>query len=471
MTTAGSSLNTRLAVGLAGLGSLVILWTALCTVPGIAWNPPRLAPSYALVEGLNIYATRASGAHLGWTYGPVFALWGVPAALVPQITCSLLAWALLNSVAIFVPAWLVLRDAADSRGGAWQGLALFAVLMLSNALTQQQFFFIHVDGLCIGLGTLACWSLRRAALGRGGHYLHLTALAVILAIWTKQVAVSLAPGLFLWLWWTGQSRLMRPLFLWLVVYGGAITGGFFLWFGGEALLFNLWLIHAQTPTKGGWALLGSEILRMLWSSGVWVVTAALLACLPRARAAEAESADVSLLKLLACVAVCHLPLGLAAVLQAGGGLNSVHSLNYLVLMIALWLMRLLRPGNAAAASGVALWFIVVLGLGMAYAHTVKRGTVWLPYRGQEELLATARANAGRMYFPWNPLLTLITDKKIYPFDDALYCLSLAHLDPPVAAVRAAVPAGAVLCYVEPSQSHFALRYFPPNVGGSPAAKP
>lgn len=467
MKPGGQSLPVRGALWLGALGSLALLWSALCTVPGLQWNPPRLAPSYALAEGLNIYATRASGAHLGWFYGPVFALWGVPAAWVPQITWSFAVWALLNYLAIFLPAWLVLRDAAGDARTGLQGLVLYAVLLLANVITQSLVFTIHVDGLCVGLGTLAGWSLHRAVAGRGLRYLHLAAIFLVLAVWTKQVAVSLVPGVFLWLWWSRQTRLMQPLFLWLVVYAGIVTAGFFLWFGGEELLFNLWLVHAQNPRKGGGPLLGAEMLRLGWTAGVWWLAAALLLLPPRTRPAGREAAGTAFLRLLGCLVLSHLPLGLAAMLKAGGGLNSLHSLNYLVLLLALWLMLRLqsgetpgRPERGPVAPAWALAAVVVAGLGAAFYHADRQNACWLPYRGQEKLLALARTKAGQVYFPWNPLLTLVTDKKIYPFDDALYCLDLARLGLPLAAVRAAVPPKAILYYEEPAQSHFALNYFP-----------
>jgi hypothetical protein len=468
MTAAGTFHRNKgidLALWLAAAGVLAILWSALCTVPGLYWNPPRLAPSYALAGGLNIYATPDAGPYLGWVYGPMFALWGVPAAWVPQITWSFVVWALLNYLAMLVPVWLVLRDAAGSGRLAGQGLLLYLVLFLANAVTQSLVFLIHVDGLCFGFGTLACWGLHRAAFGRGLRYLHLAALAVILAIWTKQVAISLVPGLFLWLWWMRRTRLMPPLLLWLVVYGGGVTAGFFRWFGGEALLFSLWQVHVLNPLKGGWSLLGGEILRMLGSGGVWLAAAALLALAPR-RAAGAEPGGSGWFKLLGCVALCHLPLGLAAVIKAGGGINSVHSLYYVLLLLALALMRLLEPGRrpgpgtAWISPAVVIAGVVALGLGHAFYLVVDRGAVWRPYRGQEAMLHMARMAAGHMYFPWNPLLTLITDKKIYPFDDALYCLWLSGLEVPVARVRDSLPPGVVVFYEEPAQSHFALNYFP-----------
>lgn len=55
----------RVAMWLAAPGVAALLWSALCTVPSVAWNAPRLAPSFALAYGLPIYALRDSGMQLG----------------------------------------------------------------------------------------------------------------------------------------------------------------------------------------------------------------------------------------------------------------------------------------------------------------------------------------------------------------------------------------------------------------------
>ncbi len=103
--------------------------------------------------------------------------------------------------------------------------------------------------------------------------------------------------------------------------------------------------------------------------------------------------------------------------------------------------------------------VTVIGLAIGFGLTLKRQPVWTPYRGQEELLATVRNSPGKLYLPWNPLVTIIAERKIQPFDEALRYLWMAGLEPPRAAIKAAVPEGAFLIYDEPCQSHFALNYF------------
>ena len=200
----------QVALLLAAAGLAAILYSSFCTVPGVQWNAPRLAPAFAIAEGLNPYATRESAAQLGWTYGPVFPLWSWPATLAGNLTASFLAWAALNLCAVVFPAWLILRELAPGRA-AW---VWFGALLVGNEITWTQLFTIHVDGLCVGLGLLACWSLRRAAAQPAARWLHLAALGLALAVWTKQVALSLVPALFGWAWVAGHRALAGRLLLW-----------------------------------------------------------------------------------------------------------------------------------------------------------------------------------------------------------------------------------------------------------------
>lgn len=82
----------------------------------------------------------------------------------------------------------------------------------------------------------------------------------------------------------------------------------------------------------------------------------------------------------------------------------------------------------------------------------------MPSRYQQEQLEFARAHLGRVYYPWNPLVTIITDHRIYPTEDALYYLWLTNQVPPAAAVAAAVPKQAIVIYHEPEPAGFAAAF-------------
>jgi hypothetical protein len=158
-------------------------------------------------------------------------------------------------------------------------------------------------------------------------------------------------------------------------------------------------------------------------------------------------------------------MGLAASLLVDAGINSIHAPVYLlVAMLVVGGSAAMQPDGTLETGGIRRLRFMLGGLcfvGMvAAAHIVwQRQIVWKPDRSQEVLLAIVRRDPGKVYLPWNPLVTIIAERKIYPFDEGLRYLWMARLEPPRAAIQAAVPEGAFILYQEPCQSHFALNYF------------
>ncbi len=447
---------------------LILAWSMLCSAPGIPWNAVRLSPSFALARGLPIYALRDSGAHLGWVYGPVFPLWFTPAGLTDNPTTGLMLAAAWNIVALVLPIFIALRVAlgAAQRAVIWQMTLLGTVLLLANPITNSAFYYMHVDALCVGWALVACAALHARAVRGWAPGLPVAALAVALAVATKQVAVVLLPATILWLWREGHTRLLWPWLFWLATICGGLAVVFFACFGPEELLFNAWLLFSRMPWRGGWGQLGANALEVFQSCWLWWTGAGLGWLVVRARWREHLTAEAgAFARLLGWVALVQAPLGLTASLLVDAALNSIHSTSYLLVAGLVVAGSLLARGNAVANSPLGLRQYLMLGLvaGVGLVTDVKlvidRGVVWTPFHGQEELLAMVRRTPGKIYLPWNPLVHLIAERKIYPFDEALRYLWLARLEPPRAAIRAAVPEGAFIFYQEPSQSHFALNYF------------
>ncbi len=462
----------RFGLALAAAGWLALVWNALCTVPGVPWNPARLAPSFALARGLPIYALRDSGAHLGWIYGPVFPLWYLPVTLTDNPTLALVFAGLINLATLLLPPALVLAAAGVARGRGLAAATLTAaVLLAGDHSLWAGYYFVHVDAVCIALGVAGCVALHRAALHGGRRWLHLAALGVVLAFWTKMLALPLFLALPLWLW-RERRELVGALLFALLLWGGLVSLAVLACFGPEEIFFNGWLFHARNPWVGGGALLWENTGKVLGYAWVWLALLLWLwgdglAASPAARRLPARAA--SLVRLLLWAAVCQLPLGLIAPLKSGGTLGSLHSVEWAMLaaMVALW-HRWSQPGGMGEAVRPAMIFAlaVLASLVMAGCSIFEFEGVWTPYRGLETDLALARAQAGRIYFPWNPMLTIITERRVYPLDDALYGLATAGLEPPPEKIRAAVPAGAALIYYDNAQSRFAERYFQP-----PAVRP
>ncbi len=458
----------RLGMGLAMLGLAPLLWCVLCTAAssGFPWNAARLAPSFALAYGLPIYALRDSGQQLGWIYGPGFVIWNLPATLFQSPTYALFLAAVWNVLTWLVPFGLILRAAGVVNGWmVFASAAYCGVLVLGSSATNYMFSFVHVDALCVGAGLVACLALHRAATEGNARWLHLAAAGAVASFWTKQTAIMLVPAMFAWLWQEGHRRMWWPLFFWCVVYAAASTLVFFIYFGAPEILFNLWLVNVRKPWRGGPVFLAAELGRMFFATWAWLPLAVLVGWLRRTTDEPRAPFEAgALVRLLLWCAVTQLPLGIAAALKDGGGLNSLHSLHYLQLVLLIFtfhaLTRRRRGKTHRWLVPGCLWLAAVaVPLGNAAVYVSDPGFRWTFSHRQELLVKLAREQPGRFYFPWNPLATLIAEHKIQPLDDALYCLWNEHLEPPVEKIREAVPRDPIILYEEPAQSHFALRYF------------
>lgn len=453
--------------GVAGV-LLVFLWSVVCTVPALPWNAARLAPSFALARGLPIYALRDEGAHLGWFYGPGFPLWNLPLGFMENPTWALMAFAVWNAATWLLPLYFVVRVVLGGRPSvAVRATLCGAVLLWANPVTAGVFYFVHVDGLCVASVLLAAVALHAAAVRGWKPGLPLAAVAVALAIATKQLAVVFLPATFVWLWREGHARLIRAWLFWLVVVGGATAVVLFAGFGAEQLLFNGGWVPGRTPMRGGWALLVTQVVDVVVSGWLWWLAAGLGWWWARrtGRGRTLLTAEAgALVRLLLWAALWQAPLGLLASLKEGGGLNSVHAIPYVLVAGVVVIGAAIAAHDRSDEAKRSAWpvrglaAVMVVGLAAAARSDVVRNAEWTPYRSLDRWLEQAKSSPGKIYFPWNPLITIISDRKVYPFDDAVKCLWIAKLEPPVDVIRAAMPKGAVIYYQEPSQSKFMLNY-------------
>jgi hypothetical protein len=372
---------------------------------------------------------------------------------------------LWNFVSLLAPIYLVLRVALEKHTRIVAMMTLVGgALLVANWVTQTTLFYVHVDALCIAWGLVAASALHRAVERGSPPAWHAAALALVLAVWTKQLAIMLVPATIGWLWWErGRDAVGRCLKL-LLIYGGVTTLVFFAVFGPEDLWFNLWFFPARNPSHLEWSVLGSRVAQLLVGGWLWWLAAGLGWTWARSRGALPGGA-ASLVRLLAWMAAWEIPMGLSAAMKVGGGNNSFHALNYglvagLVAASAWIAARSADPRGERLCrqAWLACAVLALVGVAAGYKFALRRDAVWRPDHGQEDMLAYARRHPGRLYLPWNPLITIISDGKIYPFDDALLCLWRAGLAPPRDAIRRAMPAGAEILYQASNQSRFALTY-------------
>jgi hypothetical protein len=426
----------------AGLLAGAFLWSTFCTTPLVIWNPPRLAPTFAIADGLDPYAAGDSALHMGMMYMPMFALWNLPATLAPNLTLAFaIEWS-LNLVAIFLPAWLLFRWVWPERRHAWAALLATLLIRLSSESAGSAFLFLHLDALCIGFVLVAALALLRAIESGSSRACAVAGIFAAASVWTKQLAVVAPVALLTWALWQRRPGVARRFLFWCVGAGSAFGLIFCAWFGPEKLYFSVYLLPSRLPREINSATLrelGVTFLNTHWLwCALWVVLGSFL--WQQLRHARTESRGTKLSALMMWLALWHLPLGFLAQFIPGGALNSLYTLNFASVALAWSAVERWRAAPTTAASlRFPRLLLGAVAVGAAIFALSRFQTIWRPTDYQDQLVATARAHRGKIYFPFNPLVTLFTEKRILPFDDAISDLSFAGLLPPVQRFQEAIP--------------------------------
>src|SRR3989338_754023 len=171
-------------------------------------NWDRLQATFALAHGISIYHGLNDGVVLNTIYGPVAFLLYLPAALTNDPHLSMRIAVGIVMACFFLPAllhfWGRKKPAEDSYAPdtATRFLAffLFCSFPLVVSALRAAAFNIHVDGAALGLSALAwlplyCFQNSRCP----DPWLWFSALAAVLAVWTKQVTVPLLIALPLYI--------------------------------------------------------------------------------------------------------------------------------------------------------------------------------------------------------------------------------------------------------------------------------
>jgi hypothetical protein len=437
-----SAVLPRLLLILSGLLAAAFLWSTFCTTPLVIWNAPRLAPSFAIAYGLNPYAAGDSALHLGMMYMPMFALWNLPATLAPNLTLAFAVEWGLNLVAIFVPFWLLFRWVWPERRLVWAGLLAILFIRLSGESTASAFLFLHLDALCVGFVLLAALAMLHASETGSTRATALAGISVAAAVWTKQLAIAAPLALLTWCLWQRRPKIALRFLCWAVGSGVALGLIFFTWFSPKKLLFSAYLLPAKLPWEADVSSLRQLFVTFLQTHWLWCVLWLALAPFlwQRLRHSRSASRGEKLCVLMLWLALWHFPLGLLAQFIPGGGLNSLFSIVFAGVVLAWGAVERWRTPSAELATAYRPRLTLA---SLALATTVfalsQFQTVWKPTMFQDELVTLAQAHRGKIYFPFNPLITLVTERRILPFDDAISDLRYAGLLPPIQLFRDAIP--------------------------------
>jgi len=384
------------------------------------WSGCRLAPALGWLQGYPLYSPVDAGPVNGWLYGPVAAVAWLPAALARSPAPALLIAAVINLAFLLLPIFAATRRATrEARIDGGLAFAAAAAALLLFYPTWYMAAALSVDAVAAGLGAAACVALLGPE--AGPRRIVLAALLAALATWTKQVEAPLALGLAAWLWFHRRSRAALGF---AAAHAAAlllIAAPVFTLLSARDVVFNLWTVPAHHPLPGGWSTARVELLELVrYSAPLWIPCAGALFLARRGRTAWAPAgASVFLVAALAV-----LPTGVLAAIKLGGDRNSLHSVYFLAIATALALAGEwpagLRRSREWRTAGLLTAAVLATTLSFRQTEAHARLTALPAQCLSQEDWAFARTRPGEIYFPWDPLATLLAEGKMYHFEYGVF---------------------------------------------------
>ena len=412
----GGQLGRRLEGGLiaaAVAAAATWLWLSLCIFPLRSWNDIRLAPTFALKLGLPLYPG-ADGAASTWMYGPlpVWLHWPSTWATGPG-EALLIAGAINMLLAVSAIVVVCLAWPTPQAGPLPLGGRLLAAAITIAIWPWANWQFLQADNYAVAFGLLSNLALMRSNKPPVGW---LAAGLATAGMMCKQTSLGVPLGQVAWLAATSGPR---PA----VQHIGRL---FIAGCGWVAILLltndpaRVWFTAIITPASLPWAesvadrfvhLLPYMALHLVLPVAAWLWLA------------QRQATGDLLLPSLAWL-VAWLP-GLASAFKTGGTLNCLQGfLLWLppaaVVMVAA--LSMLPWGNVIRV-GLACVTIVILG-GRIATRPVRLWEPLTAVAAYGEAFELAQRLPERAWFPWNPLITIFSESRLYHVEDGLYVRSL-----------------------------------------------
>jgi hypothetical protein len=407
------------------------------------WSACRLAPTIGLLHGYPLYSPADHGPINGWLYGPVAALAWIPAALGGSPQPALFIAAAIDLVLLLAP--LAVAGAVFSAGPGKPRLLGFAYGAAGLLLIYPTWYMasvLNADAIAVALGAGSCLVLAGPGEPRLRRLLP-AALLGALAAWTKQVEAPLVVAQLGWLWLSrGRSSVLH----YAAAYAGTlavVSGVFLACMGPRGIAFNMWVVPAGQAFQGGWPAAWAESAEFVRYAGIFYIPC-LLILLPSAQATPkgfgGGARDALTLLLLAALVL--MPLCVMAVIKVGGDRNSLHPAYYLAVAAVIALSR------EASASGLlvpvrrtlpllAACTVVFLAVRQVAGYPALS---MLPGRClSQEAWTYSRLHPASVYYPWDPLATLMGEGRAYPFEYGVQDRILARQEPADAQIQGCFP--------------------------------
>lgn len=413
--------------------ALIMLLERIAAAPMFEWNEAKLAPVVAMTRGYDLYQDPDTGVMTGWIYGPVAALLLLPAALGQTPTGVMAIGVAINLLCFFVPSlWLLSRicQGVNTRWLLLLMLFLFWYTFSDEGLTRCV-TIAGADGP--GLGLAAC-SVAAIYRSRSTTNMALAATCAVLCCWTKQSYLTLPIALIAYTSIVDGAK-RAAIFVGLFVAAATLISVPFLWFFGPSkLYFHMIWMPGQHPLRDGqtsyllaWWNAALDLVRVSSRAlGLCFLGVAIAACMPvGARRNLRELLTLTPWSLLVLTAICLIPSSIIPYAKVGGFLNTLACSHFLLILAACGALTTAyeRASITAALLERSLFaMLAVLTLVICTNDLFSDASRLWPYLArpsqskQAMLYEYVRAHPGSTYCPWNPLTTLMVDRRLYHFE-------------------------------------------------------
>lgn len=396
------------------------------------WNAHRLAWAFSLMHGYKLYYPADSGPMLSLLAGPLQPLTYLPATLVNSPMLALIFASFISVCFYFLPVlWLHIgKNLLDPRKLLFILYAFLCFCLftfISPALTYSA-FAVYADAPALGFGAVSCAILCYRRHKESIPSLMLSALFSVFAVWTKQTLIPLLFALPAYVLLTDGYRCFKRYMLCLCFSAVAVSA-LFLWvFNAQNLLFNMVTVPSRTP----WTFSANRIIALLTATYHLIKECFLFAVIlifysvyqlsvssnvPNKLKAWLSSNHWTM---LAIVSLFMVPTSVLGRVRLGGDVNTLSpTVYFLVAAVTLALIKFTSglPSSTRLMQKVAKFLLVLLITGLIYVNVPKFSAVRtvdnLSSNEQKVAYEYAKNHRGEVYFPTNPLSSLLAEGKLY----------------------------------------------------------
>lgn len=442
----------------------------------------RLAWTFSLFNGYQMYYGCGSGPVVGRMYGPFTPLVYIPATLASSPIAALIFGSCLSACFYFLPIlWLHFNNdplnSASPRKSLFAlcGFSWFCLLTFNSDVLSRSASMIHADAPMLGMCAIACaFMLYRERKGRI-PFLFLSALFSVFAVWTKQTAAPILLALPTYILMTDGYRCFKRYVLQLAI-SGIMVSAIFLWIiGPQDLFFNMFAIPSRHP----WARTLFRGTVDLVKESSLVITILLAMTIYSVYQSLHSKNNYNKFKtwlrnnpwlILATVGLFMMPVAVLGSVKAGGTLKSLSLTLYFFTSAATLAQtkhfsNLMHPHTKRTIKiSKLLLILLIAGLICSNVPKFRQITVKLydlPKHKETVAYTYAKNHPGETYFPWNPLAIFMAEGKFYHFMEAIGEIELAGFEISDKHIRAYTPAGMrFIAFPADCKEKPTMKYFP-----------